>query len=66
MAGKHGILPESSLPNSVFQGEKFTEIMELEGMAGPTCGGDDQSLSTDGLGDFIGPTNQLDTKGPMD
>ena len=66
MAGKHGILPESSLPNSVFQGEKFTEIMELEGMAGPTCGGDDQSPSTDGLGDFIGPTNQLDTKGPMD
>ena len=66
MAGNHEILPECSIPNSVFQGEKFTKIMELEGMAGPTCGGDDQSPSTDGLGDFIGPSNQLDTKGPMD
>ena len=66
MAGNHGILPESSLPNSVFQGKKLTEIMEVEGLAGPTHGGDVQRPNTDGLGDFIGPTNQLDTKGPMD
>ena len=37
----------------------------MEGMAGPTYGGDDQSLSTDGLGAFTGPINQLDFKGPM-
>ena len=37
----------------------------MEGMAGPTYRGDDQSPSTDGLGAFIGPMNQLDFKGPM-
>ena len=35
-------------------------------MARPTCRGDDQSPSTEGLGDFFGPTNQLDIKGLMD
>ena len=40
--------------------------MELEGLAGPTHGDDVQRPSTDELGDFIGPTNQIDTKGPMD
>ena len=66
MAGNHGILPECSIPNSVFQGEQFTGSMEIEERAGPTCGGDEQSPSTDGLGDVIGPMNQLDTKGPLD
>ena len=66
LVGKHRILPESSLPNSVIHGEKLTEIMELEGMVRPTYGGDDQSPSTEGLGDFFGPTNQLDIKGLMD
>ena len=66
MAGNHEILPECSIPNSVFQGEQFTGSMEIEERAGPTCGGDEQSPSTDGLGDVIGPMNQLDTKGPLD
>ena len=37
----------------------------MEEMDGPTYGGDDQSPSTDGLGAFTGPMNQLVFKGPM-
>ena len=66
LAGKHGMFPESLLPNSVIHGAKLTEIMELEGMVGPTYGGDDQSPSQKGLGDFFGPTTKLDIKGLMD
>ena len=66
MAGNHGILPESSIQNSVFQEGKFTGNTEMEERAGPTCGGDEQSPSTDGLGVVFGPRNQLVTKGLLD
>ena len=39
--------------------------MKMEGMDGLMSGGDDLSPSTDGLGAFTGPMNQLEAIGPM-
>ena len=61
-AGKHGIIPEVPLPNPEFQGEKITE---MEGVDGLMSGGDNLSLSTDGLGAFTRPMNQIEVNGPM-
>ena len=53
-AENHGICPESSQPNPVFQGEK---VSAMEGMDGPMVGDDDQSPGMDKLGVFTRPIN---------
>ena len=60
-AENQGSCPESSQPNSVFQGEK---ALAMEGMDGPMGGDDDQSPGMAGLGVFTGPLNQM-VNGPM-
>ena len=61
-AENHGICPESSQPNPVFQGEK---VSAMEGMDGPMVRDDEQSPGMDKLGVFTRPINQMVVNGPM-